>query len=292
MQRCMIDYWRPAEALLPYVMSYSRFHVGDDPGVFVTEPFFGPYVSLRITTGRRGWSFAVGNRRYPQVPPIAVFGTNSRLGFGSTDGETAFGAGLSPRGWARFAQTDAAFFADQVTATERLGAFELHGLAASLRAGADVPATMNAFFLAALAGSQPEPAVVAILEQLLADPAVRTVHELAERSGLTAVQLGRIVPRHFGFTPKRLMRRRRFMAVLMRARALPRGHWAEAIEDSDYFDQAHFLRDCQSFLGMPLGRFLALQTPMSDESLRKRAAVRDASMQPPQVAADAPRVAA
>lgn len=283
MQRCAIDYWRPMAAVAPYVLSYSRYHVADEPGVAVTEPFYASWANLRITVGRRGWSYRIRNRHYPDVPGIALFGATSLLGVGSTEGETAFGIGLSPRGWARLVRQDAADFADRVTAVSALGAIDLAPLAAALRGGSAPAPTCDAFFQAALARTQPEPPIVAELERLLADPAVRTVAQLAELSGASSVHLGRIVPRHFGFTPKRLMRRRRFMAVLMRARELPRGQWAEAIADSDYFDQAHFLRDCQSFLGMSLGQFLAMQTELGAESFRKRAAVLGAPVQPLQV---------
>lgn len=273
MSRISVDYWKPAEALQPYVLSYSRYDVAPAPGMPVIEPFFAAWATLRITVGRLGWSFRIGNRHYSDVPPIALFGATTLLGSGSTEGETSFGIGISPVGWARLVRLDASAFSNRVTPVAQLGTIDFRALADALRSGAPVAATCDAFFAELIEQAPPEPAAVGRLYTLLSDPAIITVADLAEHTGLTTAQLTRLIPPDFGFTPKLLMRRRRFMRVLMQIKDQPRGRWADAIAGSGYYDQAHFLRDCQTFLGMSFSRFRALPKEGAEAAFRRRSAV-------------------
>lgn len=273
MSRGSVDYWKPDEALKPYVLSYSRYVVRPVPGDPITEPFFAAWATVRITQGVCGWSFRIGNRHYSPVPPIALFGPTSLLGAGTTEGETSFGIGFSPVGWARLVRLDASAYANRVTPADRIGRLDFSEVANRLRGGADVAPLLDAFLTERLAQTAPEPAAVAKLFALLADPGIVTVADLSERSGISGVQLARLTPLHFGFTPKLLMRRRRFMRVLMTVKDIPRGHWTGVIADGGYYDQAHFLRDCKAFLGMPLGRFLAMPKAMAEEAFRRRSAI-------------------
>lgn len=279
MSRGAIDYWKPDQALQPYVLSYSRYVVTPVHGAPVTEPFFAAWATVRITQGLCGWSFRIGRRQYDPVPPIALFGPTSLLGLGTTEGETSFGIGLSPLGWARLIRLDASEYANRVTLTPILGKLDFTDVAEAVRGGAYPPPIFDAFLLDHLSSTKSEPAHVARVFDLLSDPTISTVADLAERAEMSVVQLARVTPHHFGFTPKLLMRRRRFVRALMQVKDTPRGCWAGVIAECGYYDQAHFLRDCQSFLGMSLGRFMAMPKPMAEEALRRRSAVFGAPVQ-------------
>jgi len=61
--------------------------------------------------------------------------------------------------------------------------------------------------------------------------------------------------RVFGFTPKRLLRRQRFLRTLGAVRDAPDRPLAELM-DPAYYDQAHFNRDFKACMGMtPLAYF-------------------------------------
>lgn len=124
----------------------------------------------------------------------------------------------------------------------------------------------------------PDPAV-AELFKLLADPAIATVAELSGRMGLTNAVLARLSRAHFGFPPKVLLRRTRFLRALLRTHEAERGSWNRVLTESGYFDASHFTRDCQAFLGMSLGEYLATPKPLAEASLRARQQVLGAPVQ-------------
>ena len=60
----------------------------------------------------------------------------------------------------------------------------------------------------------------------------------------------------FGFAPKRLLRRQRFLDTLGQVRTQPDAKFI-ALLDERYFDQSHFIRDFREFMGMTPREFLA-----------------------------------
>ena len=76
-----------------------------------------------------------------------------------------------------------------------------------------------------------------------------TVAELVRRSGASQRTVERLCRRAFGFTPKLLLRRQRFMRSLADFVLDPTLKWIDAI-DSQYHDQAQFVRDFRQFMGM------------------------------------------
>ena len=84
--------------------------------------------------------------------------------------------------------------------------------------------------------------------------------------------------RAFGFTPKLLMRRARFLRSLHAVAQAPVAARATAIDPS-YTDYSHFVRDAQHFLGMSPQAFLKLDTPLLRQSLALRQSVLGAPAQ-------------
>lgn len=101
---------------------------------------------------------------------------------------------------------------------------------------------------------------------------------MAAQLGIEGAVLRRLAIRHFGFPPKLLLRRARFLRSLLCACRTDRTTDYSLIDDS-YFDLSYFLRDANAFLGMTPRRFMALSTPFLDASLRARDAVLGAPTQ-------------
>ncbi len=76
---------------------------------------------------------------------------------------------------------------------------------------------------------------------------------LVERSGLSTSQFQRQFATHVGMTPKLFARTIRFDRALIAHRNAPGRTWTEIIHELGYFDQAHFIRECHSFAGLPPG---------------------------------------
>ena len=108
------------------------------------------------------------------------------------------------------------------------------------------------------------------IHEALANPAISSVAELAEIAGIGQQRLERLSRRVFGFPPKRLLRRQRFLRTLGNVMMDPELKWSAALDDQ-YFDQAHFNRDFQEFMGMSPSQYLAMPRPISIAATLARA---------------------
>jgi hypothetical protein len=113
---------------------------------------------------------------------------------------------------------------------------------------------------------------IRMLMEILADDGPTDIVAVANRLDIATHGLRRLSVRHFGFPPKMLLMRARFLRSFVRLMAAGEGVEYAAIDDS-YFDASHFLRDAGTFLGMTPRRFMALTKPFLEASLRARDAV-------------------
>ncbi|WP_426437216.1 helix-turn-helix domain-containing protein [Bradyrhizobium genosp. P] len=79
------------------------------------------------------------------------------------------------------------------------------------------------------------------------------IEGLVERSGLSTSQFQRRFSTQVGMTPKLFARTIRFDRALIARRNAPGRLWTDIIHELGYFDQAHFIRECRSFTGLPPG---------------------------------------
>lgn len=103
----------------------------------------------------------------------------------------------------------------------------------------------------------------------LLDPQLTSVRVLADRVGLTQRTLERTCLEVFGFSPKLLLRRQRFMRSLTDFLLDPSLKWIGAM-DALYHDQAQFVRDFRQFMGMTPSEYAARDKPIMDLVIRKR----------------------
>ncbi|MEM6909674.1 MAG: helix-turn-helix domain-containing protein [Pseudomonadota bacterium] len=116
-----------------------------------------------------------------------------------------------------------------------------------------------------------EPKVLRV-HSALVDRAYSTVAELADASGMSIRTLERVCRRYFGFTPKLLMRRQRFMRSLTSFMLHQGSHWTEAM-DEHYHDQAQFTREFQEFMTMLPSEYASLEHPILASFVEARARV-------------------
>lgn len=89
------------------------------------------------------------------------------------------------------------------------------------------------------------------------------VPALARHVGLSTRQLERLFAERVGLTPKKYLRIIRFQEVLRSLREGARSTtWAEVAASHGYYDQAHFIRDFKTFVGIAPSAW-----QISDESL-------------------------
>jgi AraC-like DNA-binding protein len=116
-----------------------------------------------------------------------------------------------------------------------------------------------------------EPAARKIAEvyEALYDSDVETVAQLADRAGVPRRTLERLCRRTFGFAPKRLLRRQRFMRSLVDFTVDPSLKWMGAM-DASYHDQAQFVRDFREFMGMTPTEYGQMDKPVVEPVIIER----------------------
>ena len=134
-----------------------------------------------------------------------------------------------------------------------------------------IAALFDHILLQAISAPDPLEADIESIHQAVANPKISNVGELAEMTGISKQRLERLSRRIFGFRPKLLLRRQRFLRTLANIMEHPELKWSDAM-DGQYFDQAHFNREFQQFMGMSPGQYIAMPRATSSAANRARAA--------------------
>lgn len=273
-------YELPAAPLRQLISTYHLYdsdrdhHHGSDHWLLPSWP------SIRFILAPDRIALSIGPRTYDPMPVAALYGTASRAMRMTTHGGITVGLDLSPIGWARFFGDNADEFRDRIvpldsvlppiwvrTAIERLHAAS--GPAA-------IVAVLDDMFLA-LAGppTRDEPEIAALL-RIINDDRTHDMAQAAEQLGMTTAALRRLATRYFGFPPKTLLIRTRFMRSLVRM--LLDGDRADyRFMAPTYFDASHFLRDARRFLDMTPRRFMMSGNDYLVACLRARRIVLEAA---------------
>lgn len=203
---------------------------------------------------------------YGPEPQVAtLFGPTDRCGAVRTEGGHLVGFGMTPLGWSRLIGGDADLMVNRVRPlADELGPSGHELIAAFCADGSEAQgiARLDALLIDLVSRTPPEaPALIAIDRALRDRPA--TVPEFAAAAGVAPRTLHRLCLRLFGFAPKRLLRRQRFLDTLGHVRTAVGDPVREAL-DAAYFDQAHFYRDFRDFMGMsPRAYFTASRALMA-----------------------------
>lgn len=185
-----------------------------------------------------------------------------------------WGVGFLPLGWARFFDAGASSCANLICDGAAHPAFShFAGLTDTL---CDPEATLDEQFDALVVGltramrpSRDEPRIARVHAALVSGEHA-SVHDLADACAMSIRTLERVCMRYFGFSPKLLMRRQRFMRSLA-AFMLHRGRpWTEAM-DAHYHDQAQFTREFHEFMTMNPTEYAAREHPILTSFMEARA---------------------
>src|SRR5690606_8193160 len=129
-----------------------------------------------------------------------------------------------------------------------------------------------------------EERIIAI-HSAMVDLSVASVAEFGEHCGLGRRTLERLCHRYFGFSPKLLLRRQRFMRSLADFMLEHATNWSEAM-DYHYHDQAQFVREFRAFMCMNPREYAAREHPILGAFMKQRAKIWGAAAQtldmPPQ----------
>ncbi len=268
-------YWQPAPALRTLVSGYHLYRIGPSDSHEHEDVFQPAGPILRVSSVDEdggGWRVRPPGAEWQNVPSVALFGPTSGVTWSKSGPGETIGFGILPRGWSRLSRIDASKWADRVAEPGDAMRLDLRTLASALasRSGDDdIPRILDA----ALAGVSPRRGVdedlIAAFEDALLRREIDSVEELSIRLGKSRRNLERLANRVFGFSPKKLIRRARFLRSI-HALANSGGSGSAIAIDQGYTDYSHFIRDSHAFLGMSPHAFLKLDNPLLRQSLALR----------------------
>lgn len=273
----------PSAELSPYVTTYYCTEVTTSAAEPMLEDYLHPeWGNLRFLGTGKG-EYAIGGGPVTQIPALSAtgptsFATRFRLSSGRN-----WGIGLLPLGWACLIDAPASDHADRVVDGLVHPAFATFApLAEALaRTGggfAEELAIIEAHMAAMMPAECPQADAITRINAALVNPEIASVGVLAERVGMNVRSLERLTKRAFGFTPKLLLRRQRFLRSLAQFMLDPSLKWLSTL-DYQYHDQAHFVRDFKRFMGMSPSAYAKLDKPFLVAAARARMAIAGEAMQ-------------
>ena len=280
-----VHFFMPSPALAPYISTYylTEGQLADDDAV---EDWLHPeWANLRFSSGSH-WSSGLGDEPLRSLAPAILTGPTSRAQHFRLSGTIRnWGVGLLPQGWLRLIGAPAADYVDRTVAlADEPCCAALAGLPAAVFSGPPDPALeaqrIDAALLDLLAWRPPheDETRIRAAHSALTDEAVASVTALAEQLSISSRSLERLSLRAFGFSPKLLLRRQRFLRSLAQFMLDPSLTWIKTL-DFQYVDQAHFVRDFRRFMGMTPRHYGTLDHPLMRAAAHGRTAAAGAAVQ-------------
>jgi AraC-like DNA-binding protein len=266
-----IRFYRPISRLQPYISAYYFTDIPDgDPVQDLMHP---EWANIRFVFSGH-WTARLGDMEAnSSSTPATIYGPTSRpIKIAGVPPTRTAGVGLLPLGWAHLIGLPANKFSDRIASLKEVFPDDSDRLWHALRDAADDTALcgiLDEFFLK-LDAARPEPSALLLrAHALLLDPAVSTAEAFAAGLGRSSRQVARLSLAMFGFPPKLLLRRQRFLRTLAQLRANLDKPWSTLIDDA-YYDHSQFVRDFRRFMDMSPTQYFALPRVLLDPAARLR----------------------
>lgn len=254
--------------------TFYRMELRVPEGQVISDVMAPEWASIRFFAGAAphaslGENMLSGCRMSASGPTTLA----SKFTIGST---RMWGVGFLPLGWARFFNQDAHDLANKAVDGEAHAAFAPFAPLAQVLCdeAANEVEQFDALCAQMRELMKPHPDEDRILRvhRVLLDENLSKVGDFADRAELSVRSLERLCHRFFGFSPKKLLRRQRFVRSLSAFMLQGEGKWTEAM-DAHYHDQAQFSREFATFMGMTPSEYAALDHPFVRSFVKARAAM-------------------
>ena len=268
-------------ALRPYLSTIYLTDVALSDGDRIEDYLHPEWANLRFVDGDPPLA-AIGGDPVLEAPRFIATGPTSKATFFAVGNMRTWGIGILPMGWAKFIPLPAEDLADRSTDGFTHPAFaSFASLLETLRQANDVDAAaalIDGHFCALLANAPPDDPAVLAAHRALVDDDLSSVADLSAKLSLSERTIERLSRRAFGFSPKLLLRRQRFLRSLARFMLDPSMAWIDTM-DHHYYDQAQFTRDFQRFMGMSPREYAARPKPILGAAAVARATAAGAAVQ-------------
>lgn len=277
-----VNFHEPPADLEGYFTTFYYVETTVPDGERITDSLHPEWAGVRIISGSLPDCTITGEDTLSGSDCIVTGPSSLPLQF-SASSTRMWGIGLLPLGWATFIGEPADRFANTVNDAGSVDTFAHFGDLAKLllaegMAETEQLAAIHHFFRETAPRHGKEDPRIGIIHAALVEPELPQVSEMADRCGINQRTLERLCRRHFGFSPKVLLRRQRFMRSLAQFMLDPSLGWIGAI-DSLYFDQSHFVRDCKKFLGVSPSEYMAMDHPVITGFMRERMRAHGSAVQ-------------
>ncbi|MCL6249832.1 helix-turn-helix domain-containing protein [Altererythrobacter sp. KTW20L] len=283
-----VRFFRLSEELQPYFTALYLFEIDCGDAAMIHDLLHPEWAAMRFIQYGKSPMAAITPDELGSTSQFVLSGPTSRAIKFALHRSRIWGLGLQPAGWARYVETPASTLADGIFDAASLPGFApfLTVLREIERAGGDADETagrINARLLELDCRAPPLPERVLPLQEALRDPEIADVEQLALGLDIGRRSLERLCSRYFGFPPKLLLRRQRFLRSLARFMlagpdAKAPHKWTTAL-DVQYYDHAHFVRDFRSFMGMTPTEYAETPHPILDRIMAQRMADQGAAPQ-------------
>lgn len=280
-----VRFYRLSDKVAPYFTALYSFDIDCADHVMVTDQLHPEWSAMRFTQHGTAPYAAITPDAIGPTCPFVVSGPTSRAIRFGLKRSRIWGLGLQPAGWARYVSAPAKSLADRIVNAGETACFAPFApVLEVVRAanGSDdrdaTAAQINDCLLEVSQREVPNEDKVLACQEALRDPEIGSVATLAESLQMERRTLERMCGRYFGFPPKLLLRRQRFLRSLSRYMLEPRDSWSKAL-DVQYFDHAHFVRDFRSFMGMTPTEYAEAPHPVLDRIMAQRMADQGAAPQ-------------
>ncbi|WP_284123754.1 helix-turn-helix domain-containing protein [Parerythrobacter aestuarii] len=277
-----IRFVMPGPDLAPFVTTLYHMEVGNIGGGFLEDWLHPEWANLRFRQGSE-LEAGIGPDPLAPVPSTVMTGPTSMCTRFRIRQGRFWGVGLLPLGWATFCRADASEYRDRFCdATVDDGLTDLAGIGVGLFNGPmDVVGEalhlqlgLRRLLDRQVSGEER----IARVNAALVDPEVNSVAEFAEHAAMSPRTLERLCRKVFGFPPKLLLRRQRFLRSLARYMLDHSMSWIDSL-DCAYHDQAHFVRDFHRFMTMSPSAYAKLEHPILMAAMRGRMEAAGQAMQ-------------
>lgn len=272
--RCRVEarFFAPPPTLEGCITSIYRLDLAVPDGGRLTDWLQPEWANLRVFAGDLPQAQVIGGTAVADAR-FTVTGPSSRGARFELGSTRMWGIGLLPLGWARFVGRPAARYANMLADAEAHPDFaRFAALPGIFDEAHDDQTEFEAIVAVLHAAARPvnDEARIVAVNKAMVELGLATVADFAGLAGLSVRALERVCRRHFGFPPKLLLRRQRFMRSLAAWMLGGMGRWSPAIDEL-YTDQAHFNHEFHEFMGMAPSEYAALPHPILSAFMEQRA---------------------
>lgn len=271
----------PSAALAPYIRRHYVFEAALPPDFTLVDQLLSETAFVRILL-RGDWQAETAPGYWTSAGPVVLFGANGGPFRVRVKGPfTVAGFAIRPGGWRSLFARPAADYADQMLPLGTAWGDVADTLWEDCCAAPDDEAIVAAMELGVSAqldrvGLRRHDREMARFEHVARMDSTVRVEDVAAELGLSVRQMERRCLASFGFSPKGVLRRSRFldMAAAMRGFSTPS---QEHLAELRYFDQSHLNREFKRFTGLTPKIFRESSTPLLTAGLKLRAEGDDLS---------------